>query len=73
MTEHAVREIDEQLKGFGWTYNAASERFETRDAQPVDWEDIVVAVPELSLNELMSYEERKQEAWRHARRKAAAA
>ena len=73
MTEHAVREIDEQLSAFGWTYNPASERFENREAQPVEWADIMFAVPDLSLNDLMAYEERKQRAWRRAGRKAAAA
>ena len=73
MTADEVREIDEQLNGFGWTYNAASERFESRDAQPLEWEDIIVAVPDLSLNDLMSYEELKQRESPRARRKAAAA
>ena len=73
MTEHAVREIDEQLSAFGWTYNPASERFENRDAQPVEWEDVLIAVPDLSVNDLVSYEGLKQRSWRRARRKAAAA
>ena len=65
MTEHEVQELDEQLKECGLTYNARSELFQTvprANAEPelVEWEDVVFAVPDLSLNMLAAYEEQKQ-------------
>ena len=65
MTEHEVREIDEQLKECGLTYNPRSELFQTvpradAEPEPVEWEDVLFAVPDLSLNGLVAYEETKQ-------------
>ena len=68
MTDHEVREIDEQLTECGLTYNTRSELFQTipradAAAEPVEWEDVMFAVPDLSLNSLAAYEERKQREW----------
>ena len=68
MTEHEVRELDEQLKECGLTYNERSELFQTvpradGDPEQVEWEDVMFAVPDLSLNGLAAYEERKQQGW----------
>jgi hypothetical protein len=78
VTDQQTRQIDEQINAFGWTYNPRSEQFETMPKgsaapSPVAWEDIIVAVPDLSLNALMEYEERKQREWQRAARKAFAA
>ena len=65
MTEHEVREIDEQIAAMGLTYNPRSELFQTvprgdTEAEPVEWEDVLFAAPDLSLNDLAAYEKRKQ-------------
>ena len=78
MTADEVRELDEQLTECGLTYNARSELFQTvpradAEPEPVEWEDVIFAVPDLSLNGLAAYEERKQREWRRAKQKAAAA
>jgi hypothetical protein len=65
MTDERYREIDEQIESLGWAYNRQSELFETvrranADPSPVDWQNLLVALPDLSLNELMDYEDRKR-------------
>lgn len=69
MTDDQVRELDEQLGECGLTYNPRSELFQTlprpdADPEPVEWEDVMFVVPDLSLDALASYEERKQREWR---------
>ena len=71
MTEHEVRELDEQLRECGLTYNPRSELFQTvprpdADAELVDRQDVMFAVPDLSLSMLATYEDRKQREWRRA-------
>ena len=65
MTDDQVTELDEQLRECGLTYNARAELFQTipradADAEPVEWQDVMFAVPDLSLNMLAAYEEAKQ-------------
>ena len=62
MTGADVREIDDTLASLGWRYNVQAERFETVPtpdavAREVDWTEVLVAMPDLSLNGLAAYEE----------------
>lgn len=55
-------EIDKQLKTLGWTYDAGEEAFLAADGSQIEWEGLEVlldAVPDLTLNELTAYQERK--------------
>ena len=65
MTPDEIRQIDQSLDALGWRYNATAERFETlpqRDGDwaYVDWEDVLAALPYLSLGELQEYAEGKE-------------
>jgi hypothetical protein len=61
MTDDQVSDIDARLTSFGWHYNAASEVFQaTADDSLVEWIDVIAAMPDLSLNELQAFEDRKQ-------------
>ena len=69
ITDDQVRELDEQLGECGLTYNAPSELFQTipradADAEPVEWQDVMFAVPDLPLNMFANHEEAKQQEWR---------
>ena len=65
MNDSDAREIDDSLASIGCRYNVAAERFETvptadADAREVDSTEVLVAMPDLSLNHLQAYEEAKQ-------------
>jgi hypothetical protein len=65
MTADEFSKIDELLNAYGWRYNVSAERFETAprpdgDWYYVDWEDVLAALPQLSLSDLQSYEQAKQ-------------
>lgn len=65
MNPDKIREIDESLAALGWRYNAEAERFETApqrdgDWAYVDWEDVLAALPHLSLNDLIAYDAARQ-------------
>ena len=66
MTEHEVRELDEHSMGAPPRASNRSDAGLYVWPNAASWEDIIVAVPDLSLNDLMSYEERKQREWRRA-------
>jgi hypothetical protein len=65
MTADEIRQIDQLLDAYGWRYNVGAERFETAprldgDWYYVDWEDVLAALPQLSLSDLQAYEEAKR-------------
>jgi len=72
MTDERVKEIDERLTEVNLTYNPESDQFQTADMfasrgrSQVEWEDVVVYLPDLSVNEMMRYKARKQHASRRA-------
>ena len=59
MTAAEVAEIDGALQAQGWRYHAASETFLDRDDNLVDWHEVLLALPDLSLNQLEAYRNRK--------------
>ena len=61
MTGELVNEIDQCLASLGWTYNAESEVFErVADHSIVEWQDVIVAFPNLSLSQLDAFAYRKR-------------
>lgn len=65
MTDADVAEIDGMLKVCGWRHHAASETFLDGSDKKVDWPEILVALPDLSLNQLEAYRDRKLAELRH--------
>jgi hypothetical protein len=70
MTDEQVKEIDEHLAQRNWIYNPEAEQFEIAPsdfprigAVTIDWEEVVIDMPDLSLNEIMAYKERKRREW----------
>ena len=59
MTDAEVAEIDRMLKICGWRYDAARETFFNKDGKEVEWPEVLVALPDLSLNQLEAYRDRK--------------
>ena len=59
MTDAEVAEIDRMLQICGWRYDAASETFFDKDGNEVEWPEVLVALPDLSLNQLEAYRDRK--------------
>jgi hypothetical protein len=63
-TEH----IDELLNSRGFRYDAEDGRFILGD-RVVDWKDVIELLPELTLDDLGSYEDAKADAYMLQRRK----
>ena len=60
MTNEQVDEIDDFLRSIGWSYDPQSEEFVGDDEQQVEWYDVLAEMPDLSLNQLEAYCDRKQ-------------
>ena len=67
MATHTER-IDELLHSHGGRYDAEDARFILGD-RVVDWQDVIDLVPELTLDDLRSYEDEKADAYMLQRRK----
>lgn len=72
MTDEQVTEIDEHLAQFGWRYNAGNEWFELvptadQDAKPIEIIDVLIALPYLCMNDIETYEDKKQSQWHNER------
>src|SRR5262245_3354440 len=72
MTDEQAKEIDQRLRQVNVMYNPEGDQFETADMhrsvgrQQVEWEDVIVYLPDLSVNEMIQYKAGKQDAWRRA-------
>ena len=71
MTRERFKEIDECFAQIGWRYNVGDELLLDKRGKPVPWEDVMVAMPDMSLNDLEQYEDMKihEPAKRRARAK----
>jgi hypothetical protein len=70
ITDERVKQIEENLAQHNRTYNAAAEQFETVTSPFIvtpphvfDWEDIIIAMPDLSVNEMLAYKQHKRVQW----------
>jgi hypothetical protein len=65
LTHDRVIEIDNLLKEKEWAYNQTEKQFQATGPYggiaTLEWEDIVIGLPDLSLNEILAYQERKQQ------------
>ena len=68
MTDDRLQKIDHNLEQNNLTYNAAAQQFETAMSQPLgsapfalDWEDVIIALPDLSVNEMLTYQQQKRQ------------
>ena len=55
MSADEAKDMKARLASIGWRLNAETELFEDKKGEPVPWEDILVAMPHLSLNDLDSF------------------
>ena len=59
MNDQLYAEVNETLAAIGWTYNVELDQFEA-GGNPVDWQDVMIGLPDLTLNQLDAYAKRMQ-------------
>ena len=59
MSDQLYSQIKATLAAIGWTYSPVSDQFEAA-GQPVDWQDVMIGLPDLSLSQLDAFAERQR-------------
>jgi hypothetical protein len=69
LTDEQIQQIDASLVKFDWIYNPEAEQSESVPPHspltrfPVEWEDVILLIPDLSMNEMLAYKDYQRKKW----------